>query len=99
MDLPYSEDPDDDVFLEAPLPLRSAAKTIPIEKIIHGVIKTTDGRYVKILQVTPVNIIYKSASEQQKVIDQFEQFLRICPVNMHIKSIATPLPSCFCSSI
>lgn len=90
-ELPYSDDPDDDVFLEAPLPLRSSAKTIPIEKIIHGVIKTTDGRYVKILQVTPVNIVYKNAAEQQKVIDQFEQFLRICPVNMHIKSIATPL--------
>ena len=90
-ELPYSEDPDQDVFLVPPLPVYDSVNTIPIKRIVDGVIETTDGRFVKLLQVTPINIIYKGLSEQHKVMDRFLECLRMFPVNVHIKSIATPL--------
>lgn len=89
--LSYSEDPDQDVFLVPPLPVHDSVKTIPIKRIANGIIEMADGRYVKILQVTPVNLVFKGQAEQHKVMDRFFEMLRICPVNIHIKSIATPL--------
>ena len=90
-EIPFSDDPDQDVFLAPPLPVHDSVKTIPVKRIVNGIIEMTDGRYVKLLQVLPVNLVFKGHTEQLKVLDRFYEMLRISPVNIHIKSIATPL--------
>ena len=39
-----------------------------METIKHGVIHTRDHRYVKILEVVPVNFLLRSAQEQRSII-------------------------------
>lgn len=61
---------------------------LPIEKIAHGVIYTTDHRYVKILEVEPINFLLRSAREQQGIIYSFISYLKISPIKLHIKMIS-----------
>ena len=46
----------------------SVQSWLPIADIQSGVITTTDGRFVKILEVLPVNFYLKSQTEQQNII-------------------------------
>ncbi len=56
---------------EAVQPLNALADYIPIEKIEHGVIYTRDHRYVKVVEVVPVNFLLRSAREQRSIIYSF----------------------------
>lgn len=61
---------------------------LPIEKIANGVIYTTDHRYVKILEVQPINFLLRSTREQMSIIYSFISYLKISPVKLHIKMIS-----------
>ncbi|MDO4274156.1 MAG: ATP-binding protein [Eubacteriales bacterium] len=61
---------------------------LPIEKIANGVIYTSDHRYVKILEIEPINFLLRSAREQQSIIYSFISYLKISPVKVHIKMIS-----------
>ena len=61
---------------------------LPIAKIENGIIATTDGRYIKILEVEPINFMLRSAREQRNVIQSFASMLKIAPVKLQIKSVA-----------
>ena len=56
---------------ESVQPLNALADYIPIEKIEHGVIYTRDHRYVKVVEVIPVNFLLRSAREQRSIIYSF----------------------------
>ena len=66
-------------------PLNSLADYVPIEKITHGVIKTRDRRYVKVVEVVPVNFLLRSAQEQRGIIYSFISYLKIAPVKVQFK--------------
>jgi hypothetical protein len=55
---------------------------IPIKDIRDGIIHTTDNRFIKILEVLPVNFYLKSAMEQQNIIYYFGNYLKIAPSNL-----------------
>lgn len=61
---------------------------LPISKIANGVIFTTDGRYIKILEVEPINFLLRSAREQTGIIYSFISYLKISPVKLQIKMIS-----------
>ena len=61
---------------------------LPIDKIEHGVIYTTDGRYIKILEVEPINFLLRSSREQLGIIYSFISYLKISPVKLQIKMIS-----------
>lgn len=61
---------------------------LPIDKIANGVIYTTDHRYVKILEIEPINFLLRSAREQQGIIFSFISYLKISPVKLQIKMIS-----------
>lgn len=61
---------------------------LPIEKIANGVIYTTDHRYVKILEIEPINFLLRSTREQQSIIFSFISYLKISPVKLQIKMIS-----------
>lgn len=58
---------------------------LPIEKIENGVIFTKDGRYLKILEIEPINFLLRSAREQRNIIYSFVSYLKIAPVKMQFK--------------
>ena len=61
---------------------------LPIDKISNGIIYTTDHRYVKILEIEPINFLLRSAREQQGIIYSFISYLKISPVKLQIKMIS-----------
>lgn len=60
---------------------------IPIKKLEHGIIETTDGRYIKILEIEPINFMLRSEEEQYEIICSFASWLKISPVHLQFKSI------------
>lgn len=61
---------------------------LPIDKIANGIIYTNDHRYVKILEIEPINFLLRSAREQQGIIYSFISYLKISPVKLQIKMIS-----------
>ena len=45
---------------------------LPIKNIISGVVITRDNRFIKILEVLPVNIYLKSPNDRQNIISSKE---------------------------
>ncbi|MCL1842996.1 MAG: hypothetical protein FWF79_04225 [Defluviitaleaceae bacterium] len=64
------------------------ADYIPIKNIKNGIIYTADGRYVKIIEVTPINFLLRTPKEQRSIIWSFVSFLKISPVKMQLKCLS-----------
>ena len=60
---------------------------IPIKNLEHGIIETTDGRYIKILEIETINFMLRSEEEQYEIICSFASWLKISPVHLQFKSI------------
>jgi len=60
---------------------------IPVKEIRNGIIETTDGRYIKILEIEPINFLLRSSEEQYNIISSFASWLKISPMRMQFKSI------------
>lgn len=66
---------------------KSIQEFIPIRRIRNGIIETTDNRYIKILEIEPINFMLRSAEEQSGIISTFASWLKISPIKMQFKSI------------
>lgn len=64
---------------------------LPIKNIIGGVVITKDGRFVKILELLPVNIYLKSPNDRQNIISSFAAYLKIAPNDLQM--VARTLPA------
>lgn len=60
---------------------------IPIKNLENGIIETTNGRYIKILEIEPINFMLRSEEEQYEIICSFASWLKISPVHLQFKSI------------
>ena len=60
---------------------------IPIKNIRHGIVETTDGRYIKILEIEPINFMLRSEEEQFGIISSFANWLKISPMRLQFKSV------------
>lgn len=67
--------------------LESVQDYLPIREIRGGVIETTDGRYIKILEIEPINFTLRSDEEQFNIISTFASWLKISPMRLQFKSI------------
>jgi hypothetical protein len=63
----------------------STQEWLPIAEVQDGIVITKDGRYVKIIEILPVNFYLKSYMEQQNIIISFAQYLKIAPDNIQIR--------------
>ena len=52
---------------------------LPVKNIIGGVVITKDNRFIKILEVLPVNFYLKSPADQQNIITSYAAYLKIAP--------------------
>lgn len=55
---------------------------INVKKISHGMILTKDGRYLKILEVEPINFVLRSNEDRNDIINMFFSWLKIAPGKM-----------------
>jgi len=60
---------------------------IPVKDIRNGIVETTDGRYVKILEIEPINFMLRSSEEQYNILSSFASWLKISPMKLQFKSI------------
>ncbi len=65
-----------------------AQEFCPVEDIRDGMIVTKDKRYIKVVEVQPINFLLRSAGEQRDIILSFAELLRIAPVKLQFKSNA-----------
>lgn len=68
-------------------PLNQIAAYIPIEKVEHGIIYTRDHRYIKMVEIVPINFLLRSAREQRSIIYSFVSYLKIAPVKCQFKAL------------
>lgn len=65
--------------------LNPVAEYLPVEKIENGILYTKDHRYVKIIEIVPINFLLRSAREQRNIIYSFISYLKISPVKLQFK--------------
>lgn len=65
--------------------INPVAEYLPIEKIENGIIYTKDHRYLKVIEVIPINFLLRSAREQRNIIYSFISYLKISPVKIQFK--------------
>lgn len=67
--------------------LASVQAFIPVKDIRGGVIETTDYRFIRILEIEPINFMLRSAEEQNSIINTFAGWLKISPIRLQFKSL------------
>lgn len=65
---------------------------IPVKDIRNGMIITEDGRYIKVLQVLPVNFAMKTPEEQLAILDGYRGLLRSSPALLAVKCCTAKTP-------
>ena len=73
--------------LEKSVRLEFVQDFLPIKDLRNGIIETTDGRYIKILEIEPINFTLRSDEEQFNIISSFASWLKISPMRLQFKSI------------
>lgn len=63
---------------------------LPVKNIIGGVVITKDNRFIKILEIVPVNIYLKSAEDRQAIVEAFAAYLKIAPDHMQFEARTLP---------
>ena len=63
---------------------------VGIKEIKDGVVTTEDGRYVKIVEITPINFHMRSVREKNLIIQSFMGWLKIAPVKLQFKVLSFP---------
>ncbi len=70
------------------LPVTWASSYLPIRQIKNGIILTSDHRYVKLMEILPINFLLRSSSEQRNIMMSFMSYLKIAPMKMQFKVIS-----------
>ena len=65
--------------------IQSTQSSIPIRDVLHGVIITKDGRYLKIMEFAPQNFLMYSNEERNLITDKFMAMLRVIPAKIQFK--------------
>ena len=63
---------------------------LPIKNIVGGVVVTRDNRFIKILEVLPVNIYLKSPNDRENIISSYAAWLKIAPDDLQIEVRTLP---------
>lgn len=63
---------------------------LPIKNIMGGVVITRDNRFIKILEILPVNIYLKSPGDRQNIINSYAAYLKIAPNDLQLEARTLP---------
>ena len=89
-DLPEEFDEEEKVSVHKKRKKKQPAEAdfFPVEKIENGICYLKDKRYIKIMEIEPINFLLRSAREQRNIIYSYMSYLKISPVKMQIKVIS-----------
>ena len=73
---------------ERPIKPGSVEAFIDLKAIREGIIETTSGRFVKIVEVNPILFSLLSEPEKEDVVTLYASWLRVAPVSVQIKTIS-----------
>lgn len=62
----------------------STEEWLPVADISHGIIALKDGRFIKIIEILPVNFLLKTPAEKASIIYYYASYLKIAPDNLQI---------------
>ena len=65
----------------------STQKWLPVADIQNGIVITKDGRFIKFVEVLPVNFYLLSPIEQQNMIYYFRSYLKVAPDRLQILTV------------
>lgn len=68
-----------------PKKLATTEIVIPIIDIDHGIAHLSDDRYIKVLEIEPINFLLRNMREQKSIISAFASWMKISPVKLQIK--------------
>ena len=58
---------------------------LPIEKIFdNGVVTCRDGKFIKIMKITPINFNLKTELEKEAILNSYKIFLKTCNFDLQI---------------
>ena len=60
---------------------------VPVKEIKYGIVKTTSGMYVKILEILPIDYYSYEPSQKNRVIDNFRLIFQNTTRELHLKVI------------
>lgn len=69
---------------------KNTQEFVSVDEIKDGIVRTTDGRYLKIIELSPINFHLRSEEEKASIIYDFASWLKIAPVKMQFKVITCP---------
>ncbi|MCL1835819.1 MAG: hypothetical protein FWG48_06615 [Oscillospiraceae bacterium] len=69
----------------------SIQEWLPLKNIVGGMVITRDRRFVKVIEMLPVNFHLKTPHEQQTIIYYFASYLKIAPNNLQIRVVTQRL--------
>lgn len=67
--------------------LNATQDWLPFEKIVYGMLKLKDGRYIKILEISPQNFGLKKPKDQNQTIEYFARWIKVAPISFQLKII------------
>ena len=66
--------------------IQSTQSFSPIQDVSEGIIITKDRRFIKILEISPINFLLRSEDEKRDIIANFDATLRIMPVTIQLNN-------------
>jgi len=60
---------------------------LPIKNIVGGVVVTRDLRFIKVLEIMPINFYLKPEAERQSIIAAYAAFLKIAPNSLQAQVV------------
>lgn len=68
--------------------ITSTQSFLPTLDVKDGILITKDGRYVKIMEFSPINFALRSGIEQTGILQQYASALRIMPASVQFKIVS-----------
>lgn len=68
--------------------IKSTQMYSPIRDVQNGIIITKDGRFIKLLEFSPINFALRSAKEKNSIIDAFSSAVKLMTTNTQWKVIS-----------
>jgi len=72
--------------------IKSTQDYVPIKDVSNGTIITDDGRFVKVLEIKPINLNLKSKEEQDALYRAYAGLIKSAPSRFSIKCITKDTP-------
>ena len=66
----------------------SSDNLIGIKRLVQDIVETSEGRFITIVEISPINFDFKSAEEQNLIIDYFAGYTKVAPIKFRFKTIS-----------